>query len=404
MSAKTVAQKCYDKWEPTEKLPDAMRDDIDLLAGHFYHNGTFPTVFIGSLVPWNDLVGEPNDGHAAVADLLISRAANATLSANFDPLIEQWAERRKIALQGALNGVEAMTFTNTSNPLLKFHGCFHRDKKNTLWTQHQLQQPEVKQRIENCANWMELNLPNKDLLVVGFWTDWGYLNDVLAQTIQMNGISSVTLIDLATSAALQAKAPLLWSTLNAAGIPFDHVQASGADALKELRIEFSRVWAKKFFHLGKPLLEAAGGTYPTAVESAAWTCDDIYNLRRDAEGVPYSRAAQTKEPGPEAAQAAFAHLLLTQANATRQGSWYTHGGQTIRVVQGAGQGLSSVRDKYVEPPNVPAPDIVLCAGANDIPVPGKIIASGSGHSIVRPAPGGTTRWLTLEQARLELGL
>src|SRR6266700_1541631 len=91
MAAVTVARVCYDKWKPTEVLPVEMRDDIDILAGHFYGRGQFVSVFISALVPWGELVGEPNQGHAAVADLLICRAANATLSANFDPLVEEWA-------------------------------------------------------------------------------------------------------------------------------------------------------------------------------------------------------------------------------------------------------------------------------------------------------------------------
>ena len=403
MTAAGVAQACYDKWEPTEHLPIALRDNIDLLAGHFHQQGTFATIFIGSLVPWNELVGEPNAGHAAVADLLICRGAHAALSANFDPLIEQWAQSRKIAMQGALNGAEAAQHADW-NALLKFHGCFNRAKEQTLWTQAQLQEPAIQQRIASCTQWMGLNLPAKDLLVVGFWTDWGYLNDVLAQAIQMNGINSVTVIDLATMADLQTKAPMLWNKLTTAGIPFNHVQASGEDALEELRVEFSKVWARKFFRLGRNLLENDGRIYPIAVESAPWTCDDIYNFRRDAEGVPYNRAAQTKAPGREAEQAALAHLLLVAANAIRRGPWYEHGGSTIRVVQGGGQGLSSVRQKYTEPPLVPVPDVIICAGATDTSVPGNVISSGQGASIVRPAPGGGARWLTLEQARVELAL
>jgi HIUase/Transthyretin family len=60
------------------------------------------------------------------------------LSANFDPLIEQWANARKIALRGALNGQEAVNFADTPSPLLKFHGCLTRDREETLWTQGQL--------------------------------------------------------------------------------------------------------------------------------------------------------------------------------------------------------------------------------------------------------------------------
>jgi hypothetical protein len=67
MSAVRVARACYDKWQPTETLPAALRDDIDGLAGHFHAQGTFKSVFISTLVPWDDLVGEPNEGHAAVA-------------------------------------------------------------------------------------------------------------------------------------------------------------------------------------------------------------------------------------------------------------------------------------------------------------------------------------------------
>ena len=100
MSAVRVSRACYDKYHPIKALPAEMRDDIDQLAGHFLATGEFESVFIGSLVPWNDLVGQPNHGHAAVADFLICGAADAVLSANFDTLIEQWALDRKIAMRG----------------------------------------------------------------------------------------------------------------------------------------------------------------------------------------------------------------------------------------------------------------------------------------------------------------
>src|SRR2546429_9695500 len=74
MSAARVARTCYDKWRPTESLPAALREDIDRLAGHFHAQGTLKTVFISTLVPWDDLVGQPNEGHAAVADFLICGA------------------------------------------------------------------------------------------------------------------------------------------------------------------------------------------------------------------------------------------------------------------------------------------------------------------------------------------
>jgi len=402
MSAVRVSRACYDKYHPIKALPAEMRDDIDQLAGHFLATGEFESVFIGSLVPWNDLVGQPNHGHAAVADFLICGAADAVLSANFDTLIEQWALNRKIAMRGALDGHEAMEFANNASPLVKFHGCLIRNREETLWTQAQLTEPRIANRVAKCSDWMRLELPGKDLLVIGFWTDWGYLNDVLASTLNVITFGSVTVVDPATSAALQAKAPKLWARLTGGTATFQHIQASGADALGELRTAFSKVWVRKFYALGRPLLEADGKTY-SAIEPDM-SCEDLYNSRRDAEGVPYNRAAAMKQPPPHAAAAAFFHLLLVQRSATRNGPWYEHGGKLIRVVQGAGQALNTVREHYSEPPALHQPDVVVCAGAIDLATPGNLIGSGVGASIVRPAAGGSARWITLEQARGEVGV
>ena len=349
-------------------------------------------------------MGEPNAGHAAVADFLICRAAHAALSANFDDLIEHWAESKKVYMRGALSGQDAVAFTETA-PLLKFHGCL-RTREQTLWTQNQLHQPETKKRVESCTEWMKLNLPGKDLLVIGFWTDWGYLNDVLANAMKARSFNSVTVVDPLTDADLEAKAPVLWEALSNSGAPFQHVQGSGADALEELRVGFSKVWARKFFELGRPLFEKTGGVYSAAAVETRITIatNALYDFRRDVEGLPYCRAARKKEPAAEAAQAALMGLLLIDHGATTNGSWYVHGGRNIRVVHGGGQGLSTVQDRYKEPPAIPQADIVVCAGAVDLGVPARVIAPGFGASAVRPAPGVGSRWLTLEQARSELGV
>jgi hypothetical protein len=178
------------------------------------------------------------------------------------------------------------------------------------------------------------------------------------------------------------------------------VQASGADALEELRAAFSKVWAKKFYALGKTMLEAEGKPY-SAIDPVM-SSEDFYSFRQDAEGIPYHRAAKLKAPSAGAAAAAFLHLLLIEAKAVRRGSWYEYGGKLIRVVQGAGEAISTVRERYREPPAALQPDIVVCAGALDIPVPGHLIASGAGASVVRPGAGGSIPWLTLDQARGEL--
>ena len=402
MSAVAVSRFCYDKYQPILVLPPAMRDRIDQLAGHFHGTHEFESVFIGSLVPWRDLAGEPNAGHAAVSDLLISRAADAALSANFDTLIEQWALSRKIDLRGALDGHEAMSFRTETNPLLKFHGCMIRGRDQTLWTQAQLAAPQMVDRIRACADWMRLTLPGKHLLVVGFWTDWGYLNDVVADSLNTMTFGSVTVVDLAAIADLQAKAPTLWARLTIGTTHFRHFQASGVDALTELRTASQKSGSKKSYALAEPLLAADGKVY-TPVDPTM-TCDELYDVRRDAEGVPYNRAAQRKEPAAEAAEASFCHHLLLQAGAVRDGPWYRKDGRSIRVVHGAGQAINSVRQRYDEPPGMEQPDIVVCAGARDLAVPGKLLGPGVGSSIVRPSGGGAARWLTLDEARGDLSI
>lgn len=163
--APALARICYDRWKNVEDLDPALSTDLDRLAGHFYDRGDFD-VFVQRVVPWNELLGSPNRGHATVADFLICRAALAALSANFDNLIEHWAQERKVDLRGALDGQQAEEFASRTSPILKFHGCLQHDRDRTLWTQAQLTEPVIQHRISTCSQWMQLNLPNKDILVV----------------------------------------------------------------------------------------------------------------------------------------------------------------------------------------------------------------------------------------------
>ena len=175
-----------------------------------------------------------------------------------------------------------------------------------------------------------------------------------------------------------------------------------ADTLDELRTAYSRAWAHKFYASGASMANGAGiavAPSPNALAGA-----DLYNLRRDVEGLPYNRAATLKQPPAAAAEAALMHFELINAGANSQGAWLSYSGCTIRIVNGAGQGLADVRERYQEPATMTQPDIVICAGAVDLGVPATLIASGRGASIMRPARGGPARWLTRQQARTELGL
>jgi hypothetical protein len=230
------------------------------------------------------------------------------------------------------------------------------------------------------------------------------LNDALADALTIGNASSVTVIDPKPAAALEAAAPNLWARLNGLSHAFEHVPASGADALEELRAAYSKVWARRFYSLGRALVEGAGGAVAVAAPFDGLTAEHLYNLRRDAQAVPYTMAATRKTPADGAAQAASVYVLLLNAGATIEGAWLRHNGHLIRVVNGAGQGLRQVESKYKEPTTFSQPDIVICAGATNFGVPAKVVASGRGASTVRPAPGGGGKWLTFEEATAELGL
>jgi hypothetical protein len=151
-------------------------------------------------------------------------------------------------------------------------------------------------------------------------------------------------------------------------------------------------------------VQAAGGVVSVAAPFEALAGDDLYNLRRDAEGVPYNRAARLRAPAPSAAQAASVYVMLLNAGATNLGAWLQHGGRSIRVVNGAGQGLTEVQARYKEPTAVAQSEIIVCAGAIELGVPARLVAPGRGASTIRPTPGGLATWLTLEQARMELSI
>ena len=397
MSAVGVARHCYDKYGAIEQLPAAMRDDIDALAGHFLQQGTWD-YFIETLVPWGSLAGEPNAGHTAIGDFLLTTAAYASLTANFDTLVEQWCYRQKVPFRGALDGVQANAYAAEARPLLKFHGCMTLDRENTLWTTLQTGLPPANDRIESCRAWMQQHLPQKDLLIVGFWTDWGYLNGVLADLLGGQNPATVTVIDYSPTAALEAKAPALWALLS--DLPgFTHVEMSSDEALSELRAEFSKVWVRRLLQKGRPLYEDwVGDCAAHHLVCPNLQGDELYDIRRDAEGTSYMKAARTKEPADEAGQIAFTRMLLHDAGAQIEGAWFRLNDRSIRVVNGRGRALSMVQQDYDEPPSAGAADIVICANAFNGGLPGNLVRGSGDRRVTRQSRGGASQWMSTRTA------
>ena len=404
-SAWRVAGMCFDEYQLTiDPLIDpALRDNLEALAEHFVGLNTLNAVFIEHLVPWEEFERPPNAGHAAVADFLITKTIVTGLSSNYDKLIERCAWDYGADFRGSLDGVHATVASNKQAPLLKFHGCSHIDRSSTVWAPSQLHDPTISDRIAKSKVWMAANLRQKDLLVVGFWSDWDYLNQVLGDAVQGLDPLSVTVIDPSPTAALQTKAPGLWALAHQPQVTFSHIQQSGADALDELRRAFSESYARQVLAAGRAVFLAKTGVPcdPAWITVAGLDGEALYDWRRDAEGVPAGKPAMAKSPQNVDVLGYF-HLLLRRAGAVQQLRGYTLAGRSIRVVNGAGSDLSTVAKRFIEAPAAPTADIFVAAGSIDLGLPSHLVRPGTAGSVVRPGAGG--KWLTIEQAQVELGV
>jgi hypothetical protein len=278
------------------------------------------------------------------------------------------------------------------------------DRPNTLWTKGQLTEDPTEAQIASCRGWMNDNLPDKDLLIVGFWTDWGYLNEVLEGLLNGQNPGSVTVIDSCTTDQLSEKAPGLWAIVE--GLPnFTHIQMSSDEALSELRTEFSKVWMKRMLAKGSALYEETVGACPAGhLECPDLSADDLYDIRRDAEGTSYMHAARSRSPSDETGRVALLRMILTDAGAVVDGPWLRLNDRTIRVLNGNSRSLRKMQDSYNEPAAIGTPDMTICAGAVDRVLPGNFVRGGGEKRVTRQARGGVSQWMTDEQAKEALGL
>lgn len=404
-SANVVSEDCFDKYklETDPNIDENLRHNLENFAEHFAALNQLESVFIENLVPWQKFIRLPNPGHAAIADFLITRASVATLSSNYDTLIERVAVDYGHDFRVSLDGDEATVAAIRQGPLLKFHGCSSRDRYSTVWAPSQLEEEPIAGRIEKSKIWMAANVRQKDILVVGFWSDWNYLNRVIGEALEDVAPLSVTVFDPSPTNDLQIKAPNLWEIAHGDNVTFNHVQESGADALDELRHAFSQKYLRQVFDAGKQLFEQETGQIPgnDILTEIDIENDALYGWRRDAEGVPSNKPATLKEPN-NTELLGYCHLLLRQAGAEQTQQGYRLADRSIRVLNGAGQALSTLRDKFVEPPAVISADVVIAVGAENLGMPGNWVRTGRQNDVMRPRASGT--WYDLESGIAELGI
>ena len=406
-SAGELAERCADQYTQVTgtRLPDEIRSDLGRLADHFLGLNRFGELL--RFVPWKSFSRNPNGGHVTIADFLCCGALTLAATTNYDTHIEDAAlQLGEYDFQSALDGVEAGELPDRYRPLLKLHGCCKRDRKNTLWACSQISANDViSERLGNSANWLSGHLDGKDLVVVGFWTDWAYLNDVLAKAMAGFEPRTVVLVDPADPTVLQEVAPRLWKWANKQETEFFHVREKADAFLDELRIMFSRCFIKKALDGGVhpfatlfPEREAVEAELPDSLSSG-----DLYSLRKDLCGCSSARPSRLRNPDQAMNLVGAFFLAVIAAGGTIKGTCFSLQGQGVRVINCANRLLSDVQDEFTSDLGVSRDcDAVVCVGAVDDGVPSNLVRGGEPRTIVRQGWDG--EWMTSDSAREWLSL
>src|ERR1700733_579308 len=236
-SAAALATFCKEKYEREigAKLSDSFASDLEAQAEHFAANGQLVQTFIRRLIPREPFRLDPNAGHFAIADFLSSQVADFVLSTNIDRLVEVAAEDLgEPQADVDLDGTEANT-PRPHSPHIKLHGCLQRDEVNTVWCKSQLEKDPARERIGQLEMWIRARLLGRDVVFLGFWSDWAYLNAIFESTVTSIENALVVIVNPSEDAVLEAKAKGLWDWSAKAGITRRIVRESAADFLAELR-------------------------------------------------------------------------------------------------------------------------------------------------------------------------
>jgi hypothetical protein len=399
--AANVSDACWQKRRPIEQLPDELRWDLGALAQHFFATGQMDH-FLQGLVPWEELGGPPNKGHAAIGDLIMCGGVHSVLSANFDDMIERWIWGHRIDFNASLDGVGAAASQANHPPLLKFHGCI-RDRRSTVWCEGQLSEAIIAERIEASKAWMSLNLKqDKDFLIVGFFSDWSYLNDLFA-TLLSAGKHRVFVVDPCELDVLREKAAGLSKVLDDAAVEIQHIKMSSDEFFDGLRAAFSVAWLRELLHAGSAAFEALTGGAASAeeLEPDMQDTDSLYALRCDAEGGTSVYGARLRLPPPDHSEVGTVHLLLRRKGAVLEGPLWNLQGRRIRVINGRNRMVSQAKSDFGrdEPPGIEQAEITIVANAADYDAPANIVREGEATHLIRR--GSASQWTRFTPAFVE---
>lgn len=401
-TAAGVAQECTAKYRALvgRSLPDNLSNNVELIAQHFRETNQFESLFIEKLIPWAKMSNaRPNSGHDAIADLLGCGAFKAGVTANYDCLVEDAAKLLGEPDFQAILRQEDIGRSSPHNPYLKIHGCLRlgASRLETVWCQPQLESEPLRSRKEAFLAWLQTKLLDCDILIVGFWSDWSYLTELLATTITAIRPRTITLVDPDTPEALAAKAPKLWAWAHSAGVIFHHERESGATFLRELRAIFSRAFLSRAFADADETYRRMFGCEPSPSDSSLdlASIKELYELRRDMTGTHIAQIVRNKNPQPSDRLRVALHRRLVDLGAHYSGYVYEYDGRRIRLVTGNGRLLSDIRQSYETEPSIPTPpDEIVCVGAHADPSPANYMRPDEESGILRGGLTGT--WKTHE--------
>jgi len=392
-NASTLADKAKRKYDAQfAGVVPPLPAPIEEQAEFFFQRGQLGSVYLTEYIDHSAFAGAPNPGHFAVADLLLAGALRMVITTNVDPLIEAAGLNMQGQVFMGVDGNYLARAPASTAPLRKIHGCWVTDKFNTVWTPSQLAASPVRERIEQSATWLQANLLNKDLVVVGYSTDWDYLNAVLEQALGAVAPSTVLIVDPSTTADFVAKAPQLAMLAGRSTAGASHLQASGSDFLEALRHSYSEAFVRVALAQGAVEFEMITGSPPNPVHlmAPATDIDSLWRMRRDLLGCGPQDPARERDP-PNEPVVGLTILELRAAGATPDGSYWRVNGRTVRVLRSPNAFLHRIEADFArEVAPVAAADVVVAVGAADLHLHPNIARSSPG-TIAR---GGGSRWVT----------
>ncbi len=403
-SAAAVAATAKHRYDATYGMTrPGLPEKVEEQAEFFFQRGELATVYFRTLIDQDAFAGRPNDGHYAVADLLLVRAIQTGVTTNVDTMIETAGQLLLGQVGIGVDGNGVATLPPETAPLLKIHGCRVTDPNNMTWAPGQLTAEPVAGRITSSEDWLKGRLLDRDLLIVGYWTDWDYLNAVLKATLGTIHPARVIVIDPADGATFAAKAPVLYELGQRAITFFRRVSTSSSEFLAALRLAFSKSFVRRVLHSGIQVYHDHTGANPPEAWTEPPALDNgvLWQMRRDLEGCIPTQPAHERRP-PDEPLVGLTLLQLRAAGAAPDGSYWLLNGRRIRVLRAPNKPLHRVQRAFEgDTAPIVAPDIIIGVGAEAQSLSPSVARGETKPTIAR---GSTGRWMTRSEAVKELDL